>query len=145
MQTYYEKNKEQIKKRSREYHAAHKEEIAIRNKKYREDNKELLRVKQMTRRIDSPCLVMFNGAKSRAKKKGIEFGITIDDIEMPDVCPLIGIPIKSPIEGRGPKPGSPFLDRIDNSKGYVKGNVWVISFLANRMKNDANSSNCIVT
>lgn len=29
------------------------------------------------------------------------------------------------------------LDRIDSSKGYVKGNIWVISLRANRIKNDS--------
>jgi hypothetical protein len=33
--------------------------------------------------------------------------------------------------------GSPTLDRIDNAKGYVKGNVCVISKKANTMKNNA--------
>jgi hypothetical protein len=32
---------------------------------------------------------------------------------------------------------SPTLDRIDNSKGYIVGNVWVISMRANRLKSDA--------
>lgn len=33
--------------------------------------------------------------------------------------------------------GSPSLDRIDSSKGYVKGNVRVISARANMLKNNA--------
>ena len=33
---------------------------------------------------------------------------------------------------------SPALDRIDNTKGYIRGNVWVISHRANQMKVDAN-------
>jgi hypothetical protein len=36
--------------------------------------------------------------------------------------------------GHGPQDSSPSLDRLDNSRGYVKGNVWVISWLANKMK-----------
>jgi len=33
-------------------------------------------------------------------------------------------------------PNSPSLDRIDNSKGYVKGNVIVVSWRYNSLKKD---------
>jgi len=36
------------------------------------------------------------------------------------------------------KDSSPSLDRIDNTKGYVKGNVAVICYRANWLKNNAN-------
>jgi hypothetical protein len=52
--------------------------------------------------------------------------ITKEDIVIPDTCPLLGTPMESPS-----------LDRIDSTKGYVKGNVWVISNRANTLKNDA--------
>lgn len=78
---------------------------------------------------------MLNRSKSRAKKKGFEHNITIDDILIPDKCPLLGIPL---IKGENSvHANSPTLDRIDSTKGYVKGNVWVISYKANTIKSDA--------
>lgn len=75
-------------------------------------------------------------AKSRAKKKNIEFSITLSDIYIPDTCPIFGMPFAQ-LDGLGTKPNSPSLDRIDSSKGYVPGNVWVISWKANSLKRDA--------
>ena len=40
-------------------------------------------------------------------------------------------------EDMGEKPIKTSIDRIDNSKGYVKGNIRVISYRANVLKNDA--------
>lgn len=78
---------------------------------------------------------MLNRSKSRARKKGFEHNITIEDIKIPNTCPLLGIQL---IKGRdGVHPNSPTLDRIDSTKGYVKGNVWVISYKANTIKSDA--------
>ena len=78
---------------------------------------------------------MLNRSKSRAKRKGFEHNIKLDDIIIPDNCPLLGIPL---IKGENSvQANSPTLDRIDSSKGYVKGNVWVISYKANTIKSNA--------
>lgn len=74
-------------------------------------------------------------AKKRAEKSGIEFDIRLEDIKIPEVCPVFHFKFEVG-EGKGPTDKSPSLDRIDNSKGYVKNNVQVISFKANRMKSD---------
>jgi hypothetical protein len=37
----------------------------------------------------------------------------------------------------GPLPNRPTIDRIENDKGYVEGNVAIISFRANSIKHDA--------
>lgn len=74
-------------------------------------------------------------AKARALKKGIEFSITSEDIALPEVCPLLGITLKKGIDFQ--QPNSYSIDRIDNSKGYIPGNVWIISARANLIKNDA--------
>lgn len=78
---------------------------------------------------------MLGTAKRRAAEKGIEFDLTIDDIVIPEVCPVLGIPFT--IGDGGQCYSSPTLDRTDNTKGYVKGNVRVISWRANNLKRDA--------
>lgn len=77
-------------------------------------------------------------AKSRATKYGIEFSITIDDIVVPDKCPVLGLEFgPNTGRGRGAYKDSISLDRIDCTKGYVPGNVQVMSRLANTMKSNA--------
>ncbi len=79
--------------------------------------------------------VLWVGAKQRAKKLNLPFNIDMEDVVIPDKCPCLGIDI---VPGEdGGLCNSPSLDRIYPSLGYVKGNVWVISFQANRIKNDS--------
>ena len=66
-----------------------------------------------------------------------DFNIDLDDIVLPKVCPLLNIPLSI---NSNNKDYSYSLDKIDPKKGYVKGNVWVISFRANKIKNDASLS-----
>lgn len=73
-------------------------------------------------------------AKRRAKSKGWEFNLNIEDIHIPVECPVLRIPL---VVGVGKSSyASPSLDRIDNRKGYVKGNVRVISHRANTLKSN---------
>lgn len=79
--------------------------------------------------------VMLRHAKERAEKKGIEFSISLEDIKIPRFCPVLGIRL---VSGKGKKRNSsPTLDRIQPNLGYIKGNVIVISDLANRIKSNA--------
>ena len=80
---------------------------------------------------------MLANARNRAKEKKIPFNLTIEDIIIPNVCPILGIKI-SEINNQA-KDDSPTLDRINpNPKiGYVRGNVQVISHRANLLKNNA--------
>lgn len=79
---------------------------------------------------------MLYDAKKRAKKMGIPFNIKPSDVNIPDLCPVFGTPMVYS-RGSGRTDNSPSLDRVINSNGYVKGNVIVVSWLANRIKNDA--------
>ena len=58
-------------------------------------------------------------------------------IEYPKVCPVLRIKLGWKLKGNGGHDNSPSLDRIDSTKGYVKGNVMIMSTLANRMKSNA--------
>lgn len=75
---------------------------------------------------------IWHRAKSRATKKGLEFNLEISDIIIPEVCPVFGIPFD-----KTSKDYTYSIDRIDPNKGYVKGNVAIISNKANRIKSDA--------
>jgi hypothetical protein len=88
-------------------------------------------------RLNQTERYLVNAARCRAKKRGLEFTITHRDIEIPSTCPLLGIPIELGVGTGHSNRASPSLDRIDNSLGYTKDNVWVISRLANTMKNSA--------
>jgi hypothetical protein len=83
-----------------------------------------------------PDLVIWHTAKSRAKKKNLEFTIERSDIVIPTHCPILGCELTFE-RRKGRQWNGMSLDRIDSTKGYIKGNVWVISCLANRMKQDA--------
>lgn len=72
-------------------------------------------------------------ARKRAKERGIPITITVEDVAIPEFCPVLGIPI---LFG-GPRDNWPSLDRFDNSLGYVPTNIFVISNRANRLKSDA--------
>lgn len=87
---------------------------------------------------------MLQRAKERCKKSGLEFSITADDIVIPDTCPILGIKLKENKGRSGAYKDSPSLDRIDNTKGYIPGNVQVISQLANAMKGAATDDELIL-
>lgn len=89
----------------------------------RERNKE-----QYYKQYDN---VLLKGARARARRFNLEFNLERSDIIIPDVCPVL----KKEFEHNTQYVAT--LDRVDNSKGYVKGNVQVISRRANLMKNDA--------
>ncbi len=79
--------------------------------------------------------VLYNNAKQRAKKSSIEFTLTKGDIDIPDTCPVFGFPLKR--ENRESWMYAPSIDRIDNTRGYIKENIIIVSRRANILKKDA--------
>lgn len=90
-------------------------------------------------RIKYKINYLYIHAKHRAKKAGIEFKITRKDLgEIPKTCPVLGIKIV--LDNSMPSDNSPSVDRIDNTKGYIPGNVAIISRKANTLKNSSSIS-----
>ena len=85
--------------------------------------------------------ILFQQAQYRAKAKNIPFNIEISDIIIPKICPILGLPLKKAIDGN--RDLSPSLDRVDNTQGYIKGNIQVISSKANTMKHNADKADLI--
>ncbi len=100
------------------------------NKKVR----EIYKNKSVT--VEGKREKLLSTAKARAKSKGLEFSICLEDIDIIDTCPILGIPLRWGKPNRGDYT-SPSLDRIDSSKGYIPGNIQVISWRANVLKRDA--------
>lgn len=77
---------------------------------------------------------IFNRTKARAKRNGIGFTITLEDIILPDMCPVFKKPFIY-----GDVNWTYSIDRTDNENGYHPGNVVIMSNLANRLKNSASA------
>ena len=78
---------------------------------------------------------MLSSARKRSVKFNVPFNLTLKDIVIPDRCPSLGIYMPSDNAKVGYN--SPTLDRLIPSKGYVSGNVEIISMRANLIKSNA--------
>ena len=86
--------------------------------------------------IEKSKLSKFKVKKSSAKAHGVEWNIRFQEVEWNDYCPVLDIKLNWFNEGRA-KDNTPSFDRTDPDKGYVTGNVVIMSWKANRFKNNA--------
>jgi len=98
--------------------------------------------KEEKRRIDNPIGKMLQQAKTRAIKKNLDFNLSEEDIFLPEKCKYLDVPLTNK-QGHGIVWENYSIDRIDNNKGYIRGNVEVISRKANSMKNMASQDELI--
>lgn len=72
--------------------------------------------------------------RKKASNYKHEWTIDFGDLTFPTHCPVLGIQLDYFTHER--QENSVSFDRIDPTKGYIKGNVVVMSWRANRIKND---------
>lgn len=111
------------KTETNKYKIKHKEEILAYQKEYRKNH---------------PEYTLWIAAKNRSKKMGLDFNLKLEDIKIPSHCPVLGIPIIVKV-GIGKYDNAPSLDRIHGEKGYVRGNVLIVSWRANDVRGNATS------
>jgi predicted DNA binding CopG/RHH family protein len=98
-------------------------------------------MKKYKERVEAdPTFIMYNMAKRRAQVQGIPFDLTREDVQAlwPEggLCPVLGIKLGSNLGKMGSQGQSPTLDKYIPSKGYVRGNVTIVSHKANTIKGD---------
>jgi hypothetical protein len=123
-------------KMRKEWRDDHKEAIAQYQHDYRIQNIEKNRAYRCKNYHKHRDVKMVAAARRRAKQKGLAFSITVDDVSIPEYCPVLGIKIKHNYK-KMQIDSSPTIDRCIPELGYVRGNVRVISWRANRLKSNA--------
>lgn len=132
---YVNKCKSCVKEYDEIYRKSDKVQNHQKSKRHRDRKLEYRKL----RFTQDPRILLRQSAKTRANKANLPFNLEVEDIIIPEYCPILDIKLERKEYGKGGsfQPNSPSLDKIIPSKGYVKGNVMVISMKANIMKCNA--------
>lgn len=88
---------------------------------------------------DDPIYMKMNSIRCRCRQNNIPFNLTnryVQDLyEANPICPIFGVRMLLPTE-EGPLDWRMSVDRIDPKGGYVMDNIALISYRANKLKND---------
>lgn len=112
-------------------------------RRYQQKARERRRLNNWLEAENYPEEFLLKRAEEAAKARGLDFNLSLEDVTIPECCPLLNILMF--FDRENPRhSGTPSLDRLDSTKGYVKGNVWIISLKANIMKNNASKEELLV-
>jgi hypothetical protein len=120
---FYNKNAQKISERSR----------LQRIKRSTREYKDAVNARNRIYRKDNALKMLVIWAKQKCKKYNIPFNLKESDVEYTGKCAVFGTDL---VKNGSVNDNSPTLDRIIPELGYVKGNVRVISHLANRIKSN---------
>jgi len=128
---YYQANKEKMDARKRQWLADNKERANKQAASAYRKRRELLLNGAIEWNSYEHKLEMWRMTRKRCLQLKAEFDLDVEDFDIPTHCPILGIELNY-----GARNNKPSVDRIDSSKGYVKGNIGIISVLANRKKDE---------
>jgi hypothetical protein len=80
--------------------------------------------------------MLLSRLKTRAMKKQLPFNLNLGDLVIPSHCPIFGLELS----WEGTKDNSPSVDRLDNTRGYTRDNIRIISTRANLLKNSSTAA-----
>lgn len=118
------------------YYYKHPEKSVESQRRYRSRHRVAVNKRRMEYRHKNPERAILYFARRRARLNSLPFDIELSDVIIPEFCPILGIRLVAG-GSRRQKDCSPTIDKVIPSLGYVKGNIQVISWRANRIKSDA--------
>jgi len=130
-------------KQSRDdYYLKNKEKIKEKHLEWRANNKDYIATQRNIKKQEDPRKTLLYAAKYRATQRGLPFNLELEDIVIPEYCPVLNIKLE--FFHTSQNRSSPSLDRIDSNLGYTKDNIQVISWLANTMKTNASKEELLL-
>lgn len=109
----------------------------VRGNRWDQNNKE--RLKKMRKKLKNNNWRNYklSRVKSYAKTRGIPFALTLEDLDMPEKCPILGIKLNYASENKKEKWDSPSVSRVIPDLGYIKGNIKIVSLRAALLRSNA--------
>jgi hypothetical protein len=107
----------------------------VRRKQLYKANPELYKNQVKNWKKNNIEKTMIKHIKKSARERGLEFNLELTDMVVPKICPVLGTKLE--VNQDKARHNSPSVDRIDSSKGYIKGNIRIISWRANNVKGNS--------
>ena len=105
--------------------------------------KEVYRIRDREnyRNPDNTFFRQFHHRRQEAEKENIPFTINFDELDRPEFCPVLGVKLNyacsTGTDGKQQRdPNKASIDKVIPELGYIPGNVFVISWRANKLKSN---------
>lgn len=130
---HYVKNKEALNEKARKYWHENKEQRTAYDKEYRNKFPDKRPQACKRWRNSRPEQIILYNARRSAKIRNQECTLTLEDIIIPKNCPICNVLLTIQTKNKD----SASIDRIDNSKSYIPGNIGIICWGCNKLKSNA--------